>query len=399
MKRIVDVVNFNADASCLSSQVWLDVLTGGEYSPFVRWLNLYVDLNKKVVLGFPGATVADIVMYNPEAIDLINRNPDVFELILRPFAHDIALLRLGKGFAVNYELGYETIRREFNNISPFFLPPEFMLTNEQIVRLVDRNVKGVFINPDRFSLELKARIPVIPYMLRGLFGITIKCIPFSGKHTNSYLQCLQMFDCSAWNEGISSSEDDVVFIWRDGESSILLPDGHLRESFWLKNEHDDFFRQHIGSLELDFVANESLESHYYRSYPVHSFTAWMKEFRMLGFINRVQKVEERLDRLTEEQIGYWLMSINSDIMSAIEKRSPVISMKSSPRDETIFSYTIQRSERGFEGEEYLTALEATLEGGNLPIYTHVSLDAHLLKLRGRLEYLTRGKTNKLNGAS
>ena len=387
MKRIVDVVNFNADASCLSSREWLDVLAGGDNSSFVRWLKLYVDLDRKVVLGFPGATVADIAVHNPEAIGFINRHQDIFEIILRPFAHDIALLRQGNGFLVNFDLGCEAIQREFKNISPYFLPPEFMLTNEQIVQLADRNVAGVFINPARFSADLKGRIPAAPYMIRGLFGVTMKCIPFRGKLTNSYLQALQMFDCSGWNEGILSSADEVVFTWRDGESSFLLPEGRLRESFWLENELDSISRQHIGTLDLDFTSNESLEAHHYRSYPVHSFSAWMKEFRMLGFINRVQKVEECLERMTPEQVGYWLMIINSDIMSSIEKRSPVVSMKSSPCSDKIFDFTIQRSERGFEGEEYLVTIEASLRDSKIPEYLSASLEAHLRKLRGRLEYL------------
>lgn len=388
MKRIVDVVNFNADASCLSSKVWLDVLKGGNGSLFVQWLKLYVDMHKKVVLGFPGATVADIAKNNPEAIVFINRHPDIFELILRPFAHDIALLRQGKGFLVNFDLGSAAIHREFDNITPFFLPPEFMLTNKQVVQLAGRDVAGVFINPARFSADLKGRIPTFPYMIRGLFGITLKCVPFRGRLTNSYLQALQTFDCSGWNEGINLAAEEVVFAWRDGESSFLLPEGLVRESFWLQHEHDSVSRQHIGALDLSFVPNERLDVQKYRSYPVHSFSAWMKEFRMLGFINRVQKVEECLDRMTPEQIGYWLMIINSDIMSAIEKRSPIVSMKSAVGSNEHFDFTIQRSERGFEGEEYLTALEASLVDEAIPEYMCDSLEAHLCKLKGRLEYLT-----------
>src|SRR6266516_272399 len=129
MKRMVDVVNFNADASCLSSSSWLAMLQNGDGSLMVQWLRLYVKYGKKVTLGFPGSTVADIVIHNPEAINLINSHPDIFEIVLRPFAHDIALLRLGKGFAVNFESGCRVIMNEFCQVTPWFLPPEFMLTN------------------------------------------------------------------------------------------------------------------------------------------------------------------------------------------------------------------------------------------------------------------------------
>lgn len=388
MKQLIDVVNFNADASCLSSDRWLEILGGGENSLLVKWLQLYVDHRKKVVLGFLGATVADMSIFNPEAVMLINNHPDIFEIILRPFAHDIALLRQGKGFLVNFDLGAETIRREFDRICNYFLPPEFMLTNEQIVQLRDRNVSGVFINTARFSTELKGRIPATPYMIRGLFGAAINCIPFRGKLTNSYLHALQMYDCSEWNAGIQGAPEDVVFVWRDGESSFLLPDGLARESFWLTNEETVFKRDHIGDLDLAFVPSEQLEENCYRSYPVHSFSAWMKEFRMLGFINRVQRLEECLQSLTPEQICYWLMIINSDIMSSIEKRSPVVSMKSAPDSKNSLDFTIQRSERGFEGEEYLAALETVLRDGKLPEHMDNSSEPHLLKLRGRMKYLT-----------
>jgi len=387
MKFIVDVVNFNADASCLSSHKWLEALRGGDRSLLVRWLRLYIDHGKKVVLGFPGATVADISRHNPEAILLINAHPGVFEIILRPFAHDIALLRLGRGFQVNLDLGFAAIRREFGNIHDFFLPPEFMLTNEQIVNLHEQGVKGLFINPARFSAELKGRIPSVPYQVRGLFGITIPCVPLRGNLTYCYLHAIQRLDCAKWNAGINGISEEVVFVWRDGESCFLLPDSIERESFWLSNEQHDIVRQHMGDLDLAFLANAELEEHYFRSYPVHSFSAWMKEFRMLGFIDRVRRIEERLELLTPEQVVHWLRVLHSDIMSSIEKRSPVVSIqKLSNGDVVPFDYTILRSERGFEGEEYLVALESSIRDGAFPEWMAAKNEAHLCKLEGRLEY-------------
>jgi hypothetical protein len=387
MKQIVDVVNFNADASCLPCRNWLEALQGGSRSPLSQWLKLYVDSGKKMVLGLTGATIADIAQDNPEAIELINRNPYIFEILLRPFAHDIALLRQGKGFLVNFEYGRRAISREFKNICSYFLPPEFMLTNEQIVQLREQKVAGAFINPARFSAEIKKRLPTTPYSLRGLFNARLHCIPFEGKLTEGYLHALHMFDCSRWNAGVQAAAQDVVFSWRDGESSFLLPDGLARESFWLNNEEPTFARKHIGELDLEFVPSERLEEHYYHSYPVHSFSAWMKEFRMLGFINRVQRIEEGLERLTSEQVYYWLMIINSDIMSAIEKRSPVVTLKSAPGSAATFDFTIRRSERGFEGEEYLAILEAALASNSMPHYVTSSALPHVMKWRNRIKYL------------
>jgi hypothetical protein len=262
-----------------------------------------------------------------------------------------------------------------------------MLTNEQIVQLREQKVAGAFINPARFSAEIKKRLPTTPYSLRGLFNARLHCIPFEGKLTEGYLHALHMFDCSRWNAGVQAAAQDVVFSWRDGESSFLLPDGLARESFWLNNEEPTFARKHIGELDLEFVPSERLEEHYYHSYPVHSFSAWMKEFRMLGFINRVQRIEEGLERLTSEQVYYWLMIINSDIMSAIEKRSPVVTLKSAPGSAATFDFTIRRSERGFEGEEYLAILEAALASNSMPHYVTSSALPHVMKWRNRIKYL------------
>ncbi len=389
MKQLIDVVNFNADASCLPCKNWLEALHGGDGSLLSQWLKLYVDLRKKIVLGLTGATIADLVQHNPEAIGIINENPGIFELILRPFAHDIALLRQGTGFPLNFEYGRKAIEREFTTIAEYFLPPEFMLTNEQIVQLSERHVAGVFINAARFSPEIRKRIPTVPYSLQGLFGVSLNCIPFDGNLTDGYLHALRMFDASKWNASIQAAVPDVVFSWRDGESAFLLPDSLARESFWLRHEEAAFCRTHIANLSLGFLPSPQLEEHQYHAYPVHSFSAWMKEFRMLGFVNRMQRIEAGLSDLTKEQIHYWLMIINSDIMSAIEKRSPVVSIRSAPDSAACMDFTIRRSERGFEGEEYLAILEAGLEGKSMSGYVCSSPMPHVVRWRSRIEYLKK----------
>lgn len=391
MNQIVDVVNFNADASCLSSEIWLDILKGGDRSLFVQWLQLYIDKNKKVSLGFPGATVADIAVHNPEAIELINKRQDIFEIILRPFAHDIALLRLRSGFLLNLEYGINAIQKEFKNISNYYLPPEFMLTNEQITLLKEKGVDGTFINSARFSEETKKRIPDVPYKVKGLFGTSINCIPVNGRLTQSYLHALHNFDCESWNNLIITESRECLFSWRDGESPFFIPEGLKRESYWLENEDAAITRRHIKDTRLSFVTNEELERHQYKSYPVHSFSAWMKEFRMLGFLNKVSRLEESLQTMTEQQKTLWLMVINSDILSAIEKRAPIVQIQEEPSSDGFQKFTIQRSERGLEGEEYLAILEAVTVGESLIKYIYSSQEPYIIKLRGRIEYLVNLK--------
>lgn len=389
MTTLVDVVNFNADASCLDSRVWLDTLKGGVDSPFMQWLGLYVQYERKVVIGFPGATIADIATFNPEAIRFINDHPDIFELIVRPFSHDIGLLRSRVGFLFNFDYGYRAVCHEFDRVTLFFLPPEFMLTNEQIALLKDRKIEGVFISPSRFSRHVQQRIPVRPYRVRGVLGSQLNCIPFHHAMTDGYLAALHGFDCSAWNEHCVKYAGDVVFSWRDGESSLLFPSGLARESTWLEEEKDTIHRAHIRDLDLKFSSETGGVDKAFCAYPVHSFLAWMQEFRMLGFLERLSQLENILEQLTQTQRFLWLLIINSDILSAIEKKPPQVRIRYRKADNLLENFVIQRSERGFEGEEYLVILEQLLRDGEMPGYATASTAPHMLKMRGRLTYLAK----------
>jgi hypothetical protein len=388
MSRIVDIVNFNADASCLTSRHWLESLSGGKKSDLCRWLSLYVDHGKKISLGLTGATIADMAVHNPESLDLIRRNREIFEVLLRPFAHDIALLRSRAGFEINFRFGKTVIEREFDRVAPFFLPPEFMLTGEQISILREEGARGVFINSKRFSPEVEERIPVEPYMVRGTEGSLIGCFPCQGVLTRAYLDALHRFEFDGWNRGIQKTETAVVYVWRDGESPFFTPGGLRRERMWLENEDSGIERIDLAGGDTEFVANETLEEYHYKSYPPHSFSAWVKEMRMLGYLQKVSRIEEILDRLTPRQIFYWLMVINSDILSSIEKPGPVFELKKSPESLAANEYKLYRSNRGFEGEEYLMMLDREMEG-NRSGYAETAADAHVEKLRGRIAYLER----------
>ncbi len=400
MKYLVDVVNLNSDASCLSSSRWLEILSGGENSYLYSWLKLYADIGKKVVLGLTGTCIADMARFNPETINLINLRQDIFELIIRPFSHDISLLRSKDGFLKNYILGKAAVQKEFRNISGYFLPPEFMLTNEQIKILSDLGVEGTFINPSRFKKEVEKRIPKYPYFINGLFSSRLKCISFSGALTQQYLNTLHSFESWGWNNVVLSSEKEIEFVWRDGESSFFLPDGLEREKSWLLNESGEISRLFLKEIneKIVFENDTHLSSNgFINYYPVHSFTAWVKEFRLLGFIHKLEKIEERLASMSDEEVLLWLALINSDILSAVEKNSPVIKIKNSAFDAEETEFTIWRSARGFEGEEYmaLLALADNFDEFNSIIYN--SNSPHIIKLRERLHYY-KGLIANVNGA-
>ena len=392
MTRLVDVVNFNADASCLAAGEWLAILNGGRDSRLCCWLNLYVALRRPVVLGFVGGAIADIATFNPEAIALINANPDVIELVLRPFSHDIGLLRSTGGFNLNLKLGRAVTRREFSQINEFFLPPEFMLTNSQVKNLADSGIAGVFFNATRFKEENRHRSPSIPFLLEGVLGSCIPCIPFQGSLTKDYLDALHGFDAKPWNAALLSARETPVFTWRDGESCFLIPDGIEREHAWLQGESSGIQRETLRTAlaGLTFKSHDHLSFASPPSYPVHSFSAWFKEFRMLGFLRRLERIEDRLDSLPTDHLVVWLQAINSDVLSAVEKDSPVISLSPQAGDsDSQSSFTVWRSERGFEGEDYLALLDAALDDPTRLQSLAESGKPHMRKLGARIDYVRR----------
>lgn len=393
MSLLVDIVNVNGEASCLSSLRWLDILKGDENSEFYQWLHLYVKYKKKVTLGLTGTTIVDILKHNPRSIELINNNPAVFEMVFRPFSHDISLLRSTEGFEKNITFGMNIIKKEFKNVSPFFLPPEFMLTNEQLANLSLKKIKSVFINSTRFPEEIENRIPKVPYEVLGVNGVKLGCITIDGKLTYDYLRALHYYSSDVWNKNINANKNKYVFSWRDGESPFLIPDGINREKFWLKDESAKIQRKHLKDAELQYLPNDKLDKENFKSYPIHSFSVWMEGLRMLGFLHRIQRIEERIHFLSKEQIILWLHVIGSDILSAVEKRSPIIKIKTHPNQRKIKEHVIQRSERGFEGEEYLYLLEQSIKNSKLSDYVFSSQEAHLIKLRNKIDYLNEFISN------
>ncbi len=385
MRKIVDVVNLNADASCLSSTSWQSILQGGKHSTLFTFLQTYMQLRKKISLGVMGATVVDMAKWNPEAVTLIKDHPEVFEIILRPFAHDISLLRSPQGFALNYRYGKEVLLNEFGRVEPYFLPPEFMLTNYQVAQLVSEGVQGTFVNANRFTSDVKKKIPTVPYMVRGVNEARLICIPVFGELTRAYLDSIHRYDARAWNSKIMELPNEVCVSWRDGESPFLIPDGNERERGWLESESPEIERIFVTEARKLWAPQSPTAEGGDRllSYPVHSFLAWVKEFRMLGFVQKVNAYEERLKALSTQEKTLWFSLINSDILSAVEKASPVVSLLDRTTNRE-YSFTIWRSERGFEGEDYLYVLDNLQEKPQLLHGTPF----HIQRLANRSAYLT-----------
>jgi len=375
-KIVVDIVNFNADASCLSSSIWLDALQGGTNSKMCQWLALFVINNKKVNLGFTGSTLADIKKFNPDAINIINEKKDIFEIILRPWSHDISLYRTDSLFIYNVELGIRTIKSEFDSVSNYYLAPEFMITSRQVELISKMAIEAIFINPDRYQNDIKRRIIPTPHIVYGTSESTIKCIAIHGKTTQKYLSSCQLNDPKIWDKFIQDFPDDLIFSWRDGESFLLIPDGLSREEYLLQGESDNINRKKLQSLEINYEDSSLYDRSYYKSYPIHSFTAWIKEMKMMWYVDRIRKIENNFSKLSDLQITLLLQLINSDILASVEKISPKIKLKIKG---VIEDFIIYRSERGFEGEDYLQLIDD-------PNFRNDSAP-HIKKLIARHEYL------------
>ena len=375
-KKVVDIVNFNADASCLSSSIWMDALKGGINSKIYQWLSLFVRNKKRITLGIVGSTLADIKKYNPDAINIINDNKDVFEIILRPWSHDISLYRTDSLFIYNVELGIKSIKSEFESVSNYYLAPEFMITSRQIELIVEMGIEAIFINPDRYQNDIKKRIIPAPHLVYGTSGAIINCITIHGYSTQKYLSSCQLNNPTIWDQFIKDHSDDEIFSWRDGESFLLIPDGLSREESWLQGESDYFNRIKLQSLKIGYEDSCLYDKQYYKSYPIHSFSAWVKEMKMMWYVDRIRMIENNFSKLSDFQKTLFLQLINSDILSSVEKISPKIKLDI---EGVIGDFIIYRSERGFEGENYLKLVDE-------PKYSN-DRAPHIKKLIARHEYL------------
>lgn len=385
--QIVDIVNFNADASCFANAAWLDALAGGEQSTLYRWLSIYTDLQKKVVIGFPGVTVADIARLNPECIQLINDNAAVFEIILRPFAHDIGLVRSPEGFLKNLQLGLDVIQSEFKHVTKVYLPPEFMCNSTQISVLVGLGIEAVCLYPARFEAEVARRIPIEPFEIKGILGTTVSTLPIDRAASEAYLDGIHCYNAAAWNQALHRSENRALFSWRDGESSFLLPDTIAREQAWLESE-EHVTRAFLSETDLSPV-NSAPVADQLESFPIHSFSAWVREMKMYWFIEKVSQLETQLSSLSSMQKSLWLQIINSDILSAVEKLSPQIDIFVGPDATEPVPYVIQRQAKAFAGEEVLHLLQNMNEPEVIE-YLESSAEPHMMLVRERLAYLSNG---------
>ncbi|HNX77387.1 MAG TPA: hypothetical protein PLM07_16715 [Candidatus Rifleibacterium sp.] len=356
MNELIDVVNFNSDASCLRSEDWITAISGGKSAYFYQWLQLYVSRQKKISLGLTGASVADIAYFNPEAIELLQNHLDIFEIVLRPFAHDLAVLRLPEGFLLNFHLGRKILNKHFTKVTDFYLPPEFMLTSEQIWLLKNEGVKGTFVQSGRLDIQFSERIPSQPYHVKGINESSLQCIPFNRNLTLAYLKSLALYNAEEWNNILSEKSPRTFFSWRDGESFLLFPNGLEREKNWLDRESKSIERSKLNENNMPFAPSDSFPHPFFQTYPPHPLSGWLRELKLMGFLNRISNIEKLASEFEDWQLVLWLELIKSDIFSSVEKQSPNIQILENVHDKATKLYTIHRSEKVLEAEEILYLL-------------------------------------------
>lgn len=95
----------------------------------------------------------------------------------------------------------------------------------------------------------------------------------------------------------------------------------------------------------------------------------------MWFVERVSAIENNFLTLNVDDRSLFFQLINSDILAAVEKRSPVVELieDAGPRE-----FTIYRQEKGFEGEEFLAMLNGACISAASP---------HIQKLEARKSYL------------
>ena len=344
-KLLVDIVNLNAEASCLSTKRWLRALEGGTNSEIYRILNLYVEEDLKICVGIVGSTLAEIEELNPECIDLINNHPQNFEILIRPFIHSLSILWSDETFTYNYKLGKKYIESVFSNCINWYLPPEFALRNSHIYQLENNNCEGTFIHPKRVKKDTKSALPIGLFTLSSIQNINISCINFTENYDSYYLDQMQIFHSKI------RFEEDLIYGWRDGESPFFLPESVEREEIFVQNSMNDFERIFLSE---SLKANQVQDKPIVHSYPQNSLLPWLGNFRLYWFITEIKRLENNFASLSEVKKKLFLNLLNSDILSSIEKSNVNIKLKGikSNNDATI-SYLIKRKERNLDAEELL----------------------------------------------
>lgn len=385
LTKLVDVLNLNAEASCLSSKRWLAALEGGRKSELYQMLECYIDNNCKISLGIVGSTLIEVKTFNNECIDLINQNPHIFEVILRPYIHSLSILWSDNTFKYNFDLGTSIIKSTFDNVIDWYLPPEFALRNSQVYNLYKSGVKGTFINPKRLKENLKKSMPTGMFQLHSIQNVKIDCISFTEHFDSYYLEELQLFESSI------SFNSDIVFGWRDAESSFFLPSSVEREKHFIKQSSQKFNRIFLS----EFIASSNPKPpQKFKAYPQNSLLPWLGDFRLYWYMAEIKGLEKVFSKLAPLKQLLFLNLLNSDILSSIEKNDVRVPLKKDQESNKTDDFIIKRKERNLDAEELLYLIQHK-DVAEIEEYIQKSTRSFFKKIKARMSILHLLNSTKL----
>lgn len=110
---------------------------------------------------------------------------------------------------------------------------------------------------------------------------------------------------------------------------------------------------------------------------------------MLGFLARLNDYEDVSMHGSAYEIALWLGLINSDVLSAVEKRPVKVALRRSAGENIWDEQVLHRSRREFEAEEYLVLLAKLRAGKDVWPLVDQSQEAHMKKLHARALMLQR----------
>ena len=345
-KFLVDIVNLNSDASCLSSERWMKALAGGLNSELFQILNSYVVEGQKVNLGIIGSTLSEILEYNNECIELINANPDIFEIVLRPFVHSLSILWHDETFKRNFDIGEQLTKLVFRNVYDWYLPAEFALRNNQVYMIQDR-ILGTFIHPKRIRKNLNKMDVEGCGMMQSLQSAEQKFIGLTENYDSYYLEEIQKFSSNI------HFEKDIIFGWRDGESPFLLPSSVNRELHFIKQTATRFNRKFLSEcVDVKMNAENKVNS-----YPQNSLLPWMGGFRLYWYVQEVKMLEMQFMELSKIKKMLFMFLLNSDILSCTEKSDVSIDIANEKGDLVYTNLVLGRVQKNLDAEDILYVIK------------------------------------------
>ena len=326
---MLDLINFNGDASCLPHSVFLKYIEDGS---FYSWLQLFDKYSHHAAFGMTGMSLLDVISSSDNlSISSINSSP-YLHCINRPYSHSLSIRMPSALSDLNILLGIFIYQKSFSSNSSCYLPPEFSLRSSSLQLLYKLHIDKVFhASPSYFSRDQSN--PSNDFLRIDLpdgSSVFSFCIHHSATH--SYLRTIQLL--------VPYSPSKLL--WRDGESSLLIPDGNRREDYFLSSLDQPFLSP------SDFLSSLSHDPFVVEHYPLRSYQPWIGDYSNEWFFEISTNLFQRSlthTRLDLKFVLLLLMSHSSDLLASVSKEHVSIQLKDIEYPHSISTHTILRDSR------------------------------------------------------